>query len=158
MACTAKARPALHLSGSLGDVTATLVVEEDPQAPVMELDGNGPMVFSVVRGSPDLTRISNERPLDIAKETTGQPLCDISPISGFPQYDSPMRYPGVSLNPVTCGECNECPTGTTWSPVYATMPVFTAMYQATDNPDTEDLYYVMDIREYAVSCSCQKIS
>ena len=152
MACAGNARPSLHLNGSLGDLKATLVVE----APAMKLDGDGPLVFGVVRGNSGLTRIPNERPpQNIPNGTSGQPLCDINDIS-VTQYDQPMRYPGL-LKPVTCGDCNDCPRGTTWAPVYVTMPVFTAMYQANDNPDTEDLYYVMDIRTYPITCSCQKL-
>ncbi len=146
--------PVVGVNGTL-DIRVIMLTDQNTPAPVMRLDGDGPVVFGAVRGNPDLTRIHNERPPDnILIGTTGLPLCDIMGFAGLPQYETPMRYPG-RLNPVTCGECQACPNGTIWSPVTVRMPVLTPMYKANDNPDPEDLYYVMDVITLPVACSCQ---
>ncbi len=110
-----------------------------------------PVVFQVVRG---VRLATNERPLNITEQgqAMGIPLCDINAITDFQQYDEPMRYPGV-LQPVQCGDCDKCPGNTTWAAVYVTMPVLTAM--SDSNNTVADLYYVMDMVTFPVTCSCQ---
>ncbi len=144
---------ATGVGGMLSRIPVTKGVEKTLPASV-ELDDEGPVVFGVLSGDPELVRIPNERPPNITKEATGQPLCRVNVINDFQQYQTPMRYPGV-LNSVQCGDCDECPEGTTWAPVYVTMPVLTAMCDEND-PLTDQSYYVMDMVTVPVTCSCQR--
>ena len=139
----------------LGNIMMKLDTDKDVQIPptsVAEMDGEAPVVVLAVPGGADPAPNPYERPPDVTKEATGLPLCDTKAIS-FPQYDQPIRFPGI-LDMVTCGDCEDCPEGTTWAPVYVTMPVLTALYDV-DDPLT-DRRYVMDMVTTPVTCSCQK--
>ncbi len=116
------------------------------------MDGEAPVVVLAVPGDPAPTPY--ERPPNVTKEATGQPLCETTAIHDFQQYDQPIRFPGI-LNMVTCGDCEECIEGTTWAPVYVTMPVLTALYDVNDT--ITDRRYVMDMVTVQVTCSCQKL-
>ncbi len=131
------------ITGSLncttGSITATFHVQMNQPVSLKERDDDGPVRFRVVRGNPGLVRFASEGPPSIPKEATGEPLCEIRSITDFPQYDPPMRYPGV-LNIVKCGECDECPSGTTWAPIYVKTTVLTAI--GTTNDNSEEPYDV----------------
>ncbi len=139
--------PTERIHGTLGNTKLTLSIKVEEIAPDNEEE---PVVFQVVRG----VRLANERPVNFTEQgqAMGQPLCDINAITDFQQYDQPMRYPGV-LKPVQCGDCDKCPGNTTWTAVYVTMPVLTAMPDS--NNTLADPYYVMDMVTVPITCSCQ---
>ncbi len=159
MACVASPAPSLVLNGTL---QARLVIEEEPAEPMTR---DGAPVFRVARGNPDLENLTNTRPQSVISDSEAkQYACDIDvqhhsysgrvndgniPLS----IGSKLRYPYMNTE-VTCETPCNCPNGSTWSPVYVDMPVFTAIAKAKDG--TEDLYYVMDLIKTAVACACQR--
>ncbi len=141
MACSASAAPALFKLNGMLNVTLTMD------------EGNGVLLRG--RKNSGLIKPRDfERPSDfISNWTHKRPLCEPDPMSGFTQYDKPIRYPGI-LDPVRCTQCALCPNGTTWSPVVIKYPVFTQMFE-TNDPDEN--VYVMDIINYPVTCACLKL-
>ncbi len=133
-------------------VKVGIEIEEIPPSSVEEVDVEGPVVFSVVR-DPGAVHTLYERPPNVTTQAMGDPMCPIHDIR-MPQYDQPLRFPGI-LDMKTCGDCDECPSGLTWSPVYVEMPVLTALYDANDT--LTDWRYVMDLVTVPVTCSCQRL-